>query len=376
MSKGRVLMVSDLHANTRLPMARVDSGGISSDRLRDVVSILDQMGEYARENDVRNVLILGDLFDVQRPDGATIVAVSRALHSLASDGIVVRILPGNHDAVDREGQLYNLDLYNELNLPNIIVFGHETWEITQGLRVHACPWLPEQRARRRIRKRAADCDNQGRDVILLHQTMSGAIGDTGYVSDDGLDAAAVDGFAMAFSGHYHKPQFHDWGMYLGSPLHLRFSEESVTERGFWDVDLAAKKIKPRLVQTTYPVFASDTVKLDETDVLDDLMDIEESAAGCSYLRLILKGHPAAIERARATVDKWRAQLDKYGLRAIKTDERPQREGRVRLELTKPTFDLAEAMGAYVKLSKPAGQSESELMDIGSRLLSEAAAVKP
>lgn len=374
MNPARIVLVSDLHANVRLGMARVDEGGVSSDRLRDVIGVINQAIDYCLANRIPTLGILGDLFDVQRPDGATIVAVCRVLQRAASEGLRVIILPGNHDAVDRDGRLYNLQLYNELKLPNIHVLGHETIELTAGVRLHAVPWLPEERARRRIRHRAKEAVASDRNVLLLHQTMLGAIGDAGYVADGGLTPEQLAGFDFAFSGHYHKPQVHDWGMYLGSPIHLKFSEGDVTERGFWDVDLAAKAIKPKLVVPDFPIFDTVDVDLSEGEHLDDYVDdLADVADGVTYLRLILKGDPRAIEQSRPLLAKWRGELDKYGLRAIKVDERPDRVTKARLKLTKPTFELGEAIGAYAREFAPEGADPHALAELGRRLLDEAAA---
>jgi len=369
----RIVLVSDLHANIRLGMAKVDSGGVSSDRLRDVISVIDQAITHCLENNIPSMAILGDLFDIQRPDGATIVAVCRVLQRAATEGIKTYILPGNHDAVDRDGRLYNLQLYNELDLPNIHVFGHESIELTEGLRLHAVPWLPEARARRRIRKRARGCSATDRDVLFLHQTMLGAVGDAGWVSDGGLDGSALAGFEYAFSGHYHKPQVHEWGMYLGSPLHLKFSEGGITARGFWDVDLAAKVIDPQLVTPDYPLFDTVNVELAAGEHLDDYVDdlSEVVGEGVRYLRFIMTGDALAIEASRKLLGKWRGELDKYNLRRIKVDERPERVTRARLKLTKKTFDLDEAMGAYARELAPAGTDHHALAELGKRLLGEA-----
>jgi DNA repair exonuclease SbcCD nuclease subunit len=202
--------------------------------------------------------------------------------------------------------------------------------------------------------------------------MLGAKGDAGWVSDGGLDGAALAGFDYAFSGHYHLPQTHPWGMYLGSPLHLKFSEGDVTDRGFWDVDLGAEKLAPKLVIPKFPHFGTVEVELDAGEHLDDYVDsLEEVAEGLTYLRVILKGDVRAIEQSRKLVGDWRLGKDKVGLRHIKLDERPSRATRARLKLTKKTFDLDEALGAYAREFAPDGLDPHELTEIGKRLLGEA-----
>jgi DNA repair exonuclease SbcCD nuclease subunit len=322
----RIAFISDIHCNLRLPMARVDAGGVHSDRLRDALGCLEQAAAACLELGVTQLYILGDLYDQKHPDGATLVHTSKTLRDIADKGLEVLILPGNHDAVDRDGRMYTLMFYGSLRVPGVRVLGHESIEVTPGTLLHAVPWLPERRAAERIKAldKGASSD---RNVLLFHQSVIGAVGDTGWVSDEGLEAGRVaDGLDLALSGHYHRPQAHSWGRYLGAPMHMRFGDESDgLPRGFWWVDLDDAVLKPQMVALDSPLFATDRVRLDDGDNIEDLVDIAESAHGADYLRIIVEGSPAAIERNTKTLLKWKGDADSMGLRLIKVDARPDRK---------------------------------------------------
>lgn len=365
----KAVFISDIHLALRLPMANLDQGGTGSDRLRDTCDVLLQAGLHAASID-GVLIIVGDLFDVKRPSGATLIAASQTLKRIADEGVMIYILPGNHDALDGDGRMYNLQLYNELDIPNIHVLGHEYIEVSEGSRIHALPWLPEGRARRRIRKRAGKLSGGDRDILILHQTMAGAIGDSGWVCDKGIKGDLMRPFELCISGHYHKPQEHDWGMYLGSPLHLTFAEGAVTDRGFWELDLDQEELEPKLVVPNFPLFVTDQVDLEDGDLLDDVYDLADAADGASYFRLILTGSRESILRSRRLVGDWRSKLDQMGLRGLKVDERPTKEVNSRLKLKKPVFTLGDAMRAYTDQYGPGNLDKSDLLVLGQKLLKE------
>jgi DNA repair exonuclease SbcCD nuclease subunit len=365
----RGLFVSDLHAALRLPLAKVDPGGVSSDRLRDVISILEQVRIAAEsDEDVAFVAILGDLFDQRHPDGATLVSTSRALGDLAKV-VPTWVLPGNHDAVDRDGRLDSLQFYRELDVPGLHVLGHERVEAAGGVMLHAVPWLPEERARKRIRGRAKEVEKNATNVLCFHQGIRGALWDSGRASDDGLDGDIGDAFDLALTGHYHRPQEFSSGRFLGSPLDLRFGDELVEERGFWSVDFSGKRPEMKLIPTDYPRFATIRLDLDEEPDAVESLNLDPGLPPVSYVRIIVEGTEAAIGRARPKLDEHLARVREYELRSIRLDLRIREERRERLEAS-AGVSLSELTRRYASQFAPENSDPAELADVGVRFLEE------
>jgi len=368
----RAIFLSDLHANLRLPFASLKDGGISSDRLEDVIHILDQVVDLALNGKEKaRVFILGDLFDSKHPDGPTLVAVSRALRALAKEGLEVYILPGNHDAIDRDGRLYTLQFYGELHVPGIFVLGHERLEPVPGLVIYAVPWLPETRAAKRIAAIRGEMNRKDRNILLFHQAIAGAVTDSGWVSDDGLDPKGFKGFDLALSGHYHAPRREAGYTYLGAPLHLRFSDPPNDPRGVWVTDLEAKQLSISLHQTKYPMFGTDEVRLEEGDKVEDLVDLAESAGGLSYLRLVITGPSSAIASNKERLSSWKDKAADFGLRVLNLDLRPDRVT-ARARLTPgPVLSVKDLARQYAERFAPEGTDTKKLTRLGARLLEEA-----
>ena len=358
----RTVFVSDLHAAVKLPGAKMVDGGVSSDRLSDVLGVLGRIAQWSEQNKVTNVVIAGDLFDAQKPDGPTLVHTSRALAELAQVAPVY-LLPGNHDAVDRDGRLYTLQLYRELKVPGIRVLGHGAVELANGAILHAVPWLPDDRALKRIRKRSEGVDPDSTNVLVFHQGVLGALWDSGMVSDDGLDPDELGVFDHAVSGHYHRAQkFGSNGRYLGSPLDLRFGDEEQEVRGFSVFDWNSKHWK--LIDSEAPRFQ--TVRVNADDGFSTEFGWGDRVL---YGRIIVEGSAKAIGGCLEELRTLARYAEEDGLRVCKVDARPTREVRARMEIT-PTLSLGEMVRRFATERAPEGVSPDRLAELGLRLMGD------
>jgi DNA repair exonuclease SbcCD nuclease subunit len=373
----RAIFVSDIHANLQLPYARLGDHGTTSDRLSDVLDIFEQIRVHSMENRVSHVFILGDLFDVKHPDGPTLVGVSRALANLADSDIQVWILPGNHDAVDKDGALYTLQFYQELKVPGISVLGHESRsDIMEGVTFHAVPWLPEERAAKRIRGIEL---GDGHNVLLFHQEVAGAVSDSGWKAPEGLDPELFERFDTALTGHYHRAQVHPTYRYLGSPIELRFSDiEAPIGRGFWRVAFKDGKIYHKLVPTRFPKFGQHELRVELGSDVTKMVDIEELAQGLGYLKLVVEGPATAIDANRPALQKWKEAAATLGLRKLLLDFKPEKTARAKLgpaSKGSSAISLKDAAKVYVEHSAETGKiapgDVSSLTHLGVELLEEA-----
>ena len=335
------LFVSDLHAALRLPFADVSPDGTTSDRLRDVLAVIADVKRVAEIQEVETIFILGDLFDKRHPDAPTLVAVARALKSLIGvdeDGMIFRevwILPGNHDAHDRSGKIYSLGMFEELRVPGLNVATKPTSAIIGEIEFILAPWVPETIFFDSIGLKPR-IDLPYPRVFCIHQTIRGAVDGT-YTAKSGLDAAEFEkhSASLVLSGHIHTPQvFGDSGRYLGSPLHLRFTDADDKEpRGFWLLDheklthlakknasclLALTQIEaraPKFVRWRFLADEDDDVTSEglARDLLPDLLeelreDVLDKTSPGPYLEVIVEGDRHDVEAATEFV---KASLDDY-----------------------------------------------------------------
>ena len=73
----KLIMGADVHASNSLPFAKAtDHHPVYTDRLLDVKSVLEQAYDHATAFKAKAVVVLGDLFDVQKVDAPPIKMVA------------------------------------------------------------------------------------------------------------------------------------------------------------------------------------------------------------------------------------------------------------------------------------------------------------
>ena len=230
----RALYVADVHLSNTLPFAERDPQTLITDRLRDVLQVLEQMRVYADQHEITDVWIIGDLLDKRLLDAITLKMAVEAVNELNQRHRVV-LVPGNHEAGDAACRHYVLDGFAQL--ADVAVIGNEGqwYDTINGPRVYAMPFLPQARATDVLRKLIDSGERP--DLLLLHQTIRGGrVG--GWEAKDGLDPELLAAVSpTVLSGHFHTPQqVGETITYLGAPVQHHFQDVDES-RGFWDISL-------------------------------------------------------------------------------------------------------------------------------------------
>lgn len=132
-------------------------------------------------------------------------------------------LVGNHDWHSLECKEHSLEVLKEL--PNV--------EIVDSPRIisvdnKSCLFMPYYHDLNAFK---ADLKKYGkdRDILFMHQGVTGFDYGNGFIAVDELDFAAVGGFKKVISGHFHKYQNKGNLVYLGTPHSNDFGESNQTK---------------------------------------------------------------------------------------------------------------------------------------------------
>jgi DNA repair exonuclease SbcCD nuclease subunit len=202
----KILVVSDLH---------LLEGELEEYRW----TIFLQLTDLIVENNVRLILILGDLFD--RKDRHAGTLINRTIEALRSLGIPIMILAGNHDApMDYENYYWKF-LNRVPGLTYIMRPEHISIEGVGIESVHV--WLlPFSHNPAEDWKDLALGHAQ---ALFMHQTMAGAVlnGDNFKAERDANPMPTLPDIPI-YSGDVHRPQVVDNVVYVGVPYPTRFGE--------------------------------------------------------------------------------------------------------------------------------------------------------
>jgi DNA repair protein SbcD/Mre11 len=115
----RVLHFADLHIGMENHGRLDPQTGISS-RIRDFLDRLDEISEYATRHEADLVIFAGDAFKTRDPDPTQQREFALRMKKL-SRSVPVLMLVGNHDIPGMAARATSVDIFNALEVDNIIV---------------------------------------------------------------------------------------------------------------------------------------------------------------------------------------------------------------------------------------------------------------
>ncbi len=139
----RIIHFADLHIGVE-NYSRTDPETGLSTRLLDFLNALDQLVDYAITNKADLVLLAGDAYKSRDPNQTQQREFARRLSTLATAGIPVFLLVGNHDLPNALGRATAIEIFNTLDVPRLHVgdeIANYLVETPSGpLQITALPW--------------------------------------------------------------------------------------------------------------------------------------------------------------------------------------------------------------------------------------------
>lgn len=140
----KVLHFADLHLGVE-NYGRLDTATGLHTRLLDFLRSLDELVEYALQEDIDLVLFAGDAYKNRDPNPTHQREFARRVHRLVAAGIPVFLLTGNHDIPSTMGRANTLDIFATLEVPNVYVgrkLGTHLIQTRSGsVQIVALPWI-------------------------------------------------------------------------------------------------------------------------------------------------------------------------------------------------------------------------------------------
>lgn len=171
--------------------------------------LLQQQEKYSPEA----TFVLGDL--TQDKDNHSSTLVNRTIDELTTLQPPVYILRGNHDGVD-----HNNPFFRFLNQIEGIYFIVEPETVFGKVAM-----IPHCRTQEQF-DAACKAIKFRPDALMLHQTIAGAIAETGRPLN-GFSASPIEALkpARCYAGDVHKPQTVGPVTYIGAPYAVKFGDE-------------------------------------------------------------------------------------------------------------------------------------------------------
>jgi len=266
-----MLVTCDLHLGKTQDC--IDIEGLPS-RMYDTVVRFKEMVDLA-VGLIKKIVIAGDIFDNSRPSPKTIAVFFEMLDYARKKGVMVILIPGNHDC---DVRLSSLLVAAKANFSNVIVIEDVDTMDIEGRTVGFIPHIPRRRMEEiedfpgYVREKLGD----EVDILIAHAHVKGVTNSSDVELEAGeaieFDPALFPKFKVAVFGHIHKGQKFKGVTYPGSMVPCDYSEiedvkgfirlegTDVHVLGFKHVGMEYKHITVDLVNKDSVEFEPDRVK--------------------------------------------------------------------------------------------------------------------
>jgi exonuclease SbcD len=287
----KIIHFADLHLGVE-NYGKIDPATGLSSRLGDFLAVFDELVEYALREKVDLVLFCGDAYKTREPGQTQQREFARRINRLATGGVPVFLLVGNHDLPNAVGRATAIEIFDTLAVNNIYVAGrpgiYNVATKVGEIQIAAVPWLRRSTLLSRdesknlnieqinqkmqvaltqiIMEKASVLDPSLPSILAAHILVGDArvgrgsekmmaIGNEPAVLLSNIANPTYDYVAL---GHIHKHQVLSESppvVYSGSLERVDFGEEE-DEKGFYVVDISSGEESRRQVSYKFiPVHA-------------------------------------------------------------------------------------------------------------------------
>lgn len=342
-----ILFFADMHLHERKEFNRME--GELGSRLLEGIHILEQIASVVKERQIKNVVCLGDIFELKdRVPNHIQIAFGEALHAIDAH---VYILLGNHDfKIKKYSTLKVMELGDMITLidrPRLLAI--------QGKRIGFIPFYREfhdfSKAWTRLHEYHPDMD-----IVCFHQFIPGISYKSGH-KVPGTFNLELHPKSLYLSGHLHQPctVLEEKVQYLGSPYQVTFGEGG-EDKFIWLYNPNTSSL--------------DSMKLDypEFKTIDIFNELDQEKISGHYIKLTGNLTPDQ----RNVVAETKSKYLKMGAAGVTTNITYMREIKKRLVTSDSTPQnvISEFVGG---MSKALIQhlDKTRLINIGESLLQEA-----
>jgi len=408
----KLIHFADLHIGVDAYAKAEAQTGLDT-RLRDLLSALDRLCDYAAENQVDAVLFAGDAYKNRDPSQTQQRELAIRLIRLAKSGIAVVLVSGNHDMPYSRGRATSQDIF-ALTHPNIHVFSTPqcvSLPTRSGeLVVCALPWLRRGNIAENALKKWGLPNTIGQtnqDVTKITEHVVSKLAEEATAKDPHqptvlvahlwaqeaklgsehsyciagepiipISLLANPTFHYVALGHIHKMQILRSDapaiVYSGSLERLDFGEEK-DEKGFMVIDIeSSKPINYHFVTLNGRRFFTLDIEV-PTDSADPMahilnqIDMHRPSISDAIVRLIIKLNTVQADLLKDQTFIRQALNSAHNFVVVKQVTRPltlRLPGQKAEEITP-----IQALGQYLRLQNDLSpQTKKQLLNLGQELI--------
>lgn len=401
----KILHFADLHLGVENYSSGIDAGSGLPTRLHDFLGVFDEVVDYAINSEVDLVLFCGDAYRSREPSQTHQREFARRIWRLASAGIHVFLVVGNHDLPNSMGHATTMEIFRTLEIDNVTVASMmDTYRVETKagtVQIIALPWVRRNAilARDEAKELTPSGVNERIEHIIMEQLnhhISGldprwpaifaghvCLSGASFGSERGmimgqdhvmlLSSVARQGFDYVALGHIHKKQVLCQDppvVYPGSLQRIDFGEEA-DEKGFYIIEIDGdRRVSYEFRRVNARRFLTIAVEIEpgETSPSDAVLQAIQNFDVEDAIVRVQISVPEQLEHMISDSAIRKALKGAYHIAAIARDVKRERHMRMPVESAE-SLEPLEALRAYLSAKKTRIDVDT-LLQYGERLIHE------
>ncbi len=210
----KVIILGDLHAGEK-------DGNVLL--CQQQLSYLNMVVMYAIANNITDIILTGDVFDVRRTTNNWILSEwkDKFFDVCKRENLKLHIIVGNHDMYYRDQINPNTVTEHLHKYPNISIY--DTPEIVTRLNMLMVPWICKENESECLQAINDGTNQKNLGAVLGHFEIIGAQME-GAVCTKGLAQSDFKGWDLVLSGHFHAKGEYGNIQYVGTPYQMNWGD--------------------------------------------------------------------------------------------------------------------------------------------------------
>lgn len=332
----KAIVCSDEQFNPWKEFSRILPSGRNS-RLQDQLNAQDETFKNCISLNAHLLIHNGDLFEslTEKIDKVTFLTVYDKFVEFSKSGIIIILIVGNHDWLDRTEKEHILEPFKEIE--NIIVVDTPRVEEVGDTSFCFIPYT-KMGFTEKVEEVSRISRNSKLRYLFTHQGVRGAkVGprDTILKDEYSLIDFKTGNFDLVFNGHYHKPQTMGSNFIIvGSSVQKDFGERG-DRKGFWILDTETRSAS--FTENSSPKFHKVELRKGEKFNLPEKFSKDKDFLWLITEEALVTEEPIIKE----LLDDWRIRID---LEISRLRQKPRTEISINM-------GIEDQLASYVKYAK-------------------------
>ena len=264
---------------------------LKSDNLEVVKSVFEQALLFCRDNNIKRIIHLGDIFDSRKAQTLEVLknGFMDILDMFTQYNVTLLTIPGNHDKTSYSSHESFLHVYQ--HHPNfVLIDDYYVFEEGEFL-FHFLPFFSNEKYLERLKVGQKFIHSSKKNILFTHIGITGATMNNG-MKIEGISVSEFKNYQRVVVGHYHDEQyFSEKICYIGASLQHNYGESP--KKGL--TIFGSRKSSLETIQLKFPRYHNLEVNVE--DLTQDKVDliIKEKEINQDNIRITLTGTKEKID---------------------------------------------------------------------------------